>query len=333
VYRLHSSTLAAAVAALSVAGMLVSSCGGRTALSPVASSTDAPAPRTPRPVPTPVVFLKTPQPAGSVTCPIGSGDETATCARGSSKLEGQVEAAIDLVIQQQPGLFDQTQESEKGSRQYKVLDKQAYIAGVLENLRAATLCADLDYTTMTRVLVKNANEFSEEFDIVTQNGFIQRAAGGDYRKTCHPSAFPVDQGAGAPPPGSGCGKPYPIALTDFACKIHVRQQYKWVLDSTPLISNKAYCAAAGYYDGRSRCPVRPDGPDREPCENFAVGLAKDTGQPGPTWTRNGKYCTGPDSGCDHDPGNPYALWVYYNGAGDYQVCADNGVCCVVNVEI
>jgi hypothetical protein len=312
--------------------MLVSSCGGRTHSSPVAASTDAPAPR-PRATPTSVVFLKTPQPADSVVCSIGPGTEDAVCAKGDTQLSGAVEASIDLVIQQQPGLFDLKQESEPGNRQYKVLDKPAYIAGVLQNLRAAGLCADLDYTFMQHVLVKSSNDSSEQFDVITDNGFIQRLAGGAYRKTCHPSAFPVDPGPNAPPPGSGCGKPYPIAITDFGCKIHVRQPDKWVLDSTPLISNKAYCAAAGYYDGRSRCPVRPDGPDREPCENFAVGLAQDTGQPGPTWTRDGKFCTGPDSGCGHDPGNPYELWVYYNGAGMYKVCADDGACCEVYVAI
>jgi hypothetical protein len=311
--------------------MLLASCGGRTSSSPVAASTDVPS--APRPSPTTASFLKTPQPAGSVLCTIGDGSEETTCARGSSKLSADVEAAINLVVEQQPALFDLTQESEKGTRQYKILDSPAYFAGVLENLRAAGLCADLDYTFMSRVLVKSTNAASEEFDIKTANGFIQRVEGGAYRKTCHPSSFPIDPGPDAPPPGSGCGKPYPIAITDFACKIHVRQTYRWVLDSTPLIHNREYCAAAGYYDGRSRCPVRPDGPDRMACENLAVGIAKDTGLPGPTWTRDGKYCTGPESGCEHDPGNPYALWVYYNGEGKYKVCADNGICGEVYVQI
>ena len=79
--------------------------------------------------------------------------------------------------------------------------------------------------------------------------------------------------------------------------------------------------------------MRPDGPDRLACENLAVGIAKDTGLAGPTWTRDGKPCTGEKSGCEHDPGNPYALWVYLNGEGMYKVCADNGVCCEVFVLI
>jgi hypothetical protein len=331
VARLHSSSLPVAGAVVSVVAMLLSSCGGgRTSQLPVAASTDAPIVATPRPT---VAFLKTPQPAGSVVCSIGEGNASATCVRGSSKLEAQVEAAIESVILQQPALFDFTQETEKGNRQYKLHDMQAYLAGVLENLRAAGLCADLDYVNMRRVLVKNANTFSEEFEVVTHNGFVQRLVGGAYRKTCKPAAFPADPGPNAPRPGSGCGQPYPIPITDFACKIHVRRPYYWVLDSTPLIHNRAYCASAGFYDGRSRCPVRPDGPDRLACENLAVGIAKDTGLPGPTWTRDGKPCTGEESGCAHDPGNPYALWVYLNGEGMYKVCADNGVCCEVFVLI
>jgi hypothetical protein len=322
-------SLSVACAAVWVALMAVGGCGGRSTLSPVAATTDAPPP-TPRPAP---VFLKSPQPVGSVACTIGEGSSTTTCARSGSQLASDVDAAIDLVVQQQPKLFDLTQESAKGNRQFKVLDTQAYLAGVLENLRSGGFCADLDYATLTRVLVKNANTFSEEFLVLTADGFIQRANGGSYRTTCTPAEFPAPVSADAPPPGSGCGQPYPLPLTDFGCKIHLRQQYHWVLDSTPLISNKAYCAEIGYTDGRTRCPVRPDGPERIFCENWAVGNRKDDGKPGPTWDRDGKYCTGPDSGCEHDPDNPYALWVYRNGGGDYHVCADNGVCCEVYVDI
>ena len=45
-------------------------------------------------------------------------------------------------------------------------------------------------------------------------------------------------------------------------------------------------------------------PGAGPCETWIVGNAKDTGKPGPTWTVNGQYCTGPASGCEHHPTEP-----------------------------
>jgi hypothetical protein len=67
------------------------------------------------------------------------------------------------------------------------------------------------------------------------------------------------------------------------------------------------------------------------CEHVAVGNAKDTGLPGPTWTRDWEYCTGPASGCQHHPDNPYQLLVFPNGGGHYRVCAKNRVCAEIPV--
>jgi hypothetical protein len=78
--------------------------------------------------------------------------------------------------------------------------------------------------------------------------------------------------------------------------------------------------------------VRPEGaPDRAACEAWRVGNAKDTGRPGPTWTRStGSFCTGPQSGCQNSPDNQYQLWA---DAGDtYLVSAANGVACSVVVD-
>ena len=90
-----------------------------------------------------------------------------------------------------------------------------------------------------------------------------------------------------------------------------------------------YCAAIGYDDGRSLCTIRPEGaPDREACENWRVGKAKDTGRPGPTWTKgDGSYCTGAASGCENHP-NPYSLFTYVSGT--YVVTAENGADCTVS---
>ena len=99
-----------------------------------------------------------------------------------------------------------------------------------------------------------------------------------------------------------------------------------LLDSTPLVGpDGAYCTAMGWTDGRLFCPVRMEGEaDRLACENWRVGQAEDTGRPGPTWRRNGRFCTGPQSGCENYAENPYQLVVY--ASGTYTACAQNGAC-------
>jgi len=76
-------------------------------------------------------------------------------------------------------------------------------------------------------------------------------------------------------------------------KIHLKSPSRYTLDTTPLVGpDAAYCKKIGFTDGRSYCPVRTEGSaDRAACETYAIGKAKDTGRPGPTWYRNGKLCT------------------------------------------
>jgi hypothetical protein len=116
----------------------------------------------------------------------------------------------------------------------------------------------------------------------------------------------------------------------MVCNVHLRSPEYDTLDSTPLVGpDTAYCADIGYTDGRSYCPVRPPGaPDRLACEVWRVGIAKDTGRPGPTWTKgDGSYCTGAASGCQNSPDNQFQLWV--QAGGPYVVAAANGVSCTV----
>jgi len=120
-------------------------------------------------------------------------------------------------------------------------------------------------------------------------------------------------------------------VTRFNCKIHIKSPEFYTLDSTPLVGpDGAYCAALGYTDGRTICPVRPEGtPDREACENWRVGKAKDTGRPGPTWTKgDGSYCTGKESGCENHPDSQYLLNTYKSDT--YVVTAENGANCTVS---
>jgi hypothetical protein len=306
-----------AVAAL--AAFVISSCGGGGS-SP--SGSTPPTTTAPQPTPTPPV---------AAACALGDGDLNAECSKTSSKLQGALLAAMDLLVQQKPQLFDKTDEAGAGTGQYRVLDKEGYLNGLVANLIAAGYCAerDPDDAAYERILVKNENGFSENFDVLASSGHMRRGSG-SYFETCTPANFPVDRG-GLPPPGSGCGYPYPPPVVKMNCKLHLYGSDVYTLDSTALVGDVAYCAQVGFTDGRGLCPVRPeDSPERVPCETWRVGNAKDTGRPGPTWTVGGQYCTGPASGCENHPTNQYGLLVYRSGS--YQVCANSGTCCTVVVE-
>lgn len=314
-----------ALAAAFTLAIIGISCGG--ADTPYAPSTP-PTTVSPQPTPTP------PTGGGGVaaSCPIGKGDANATCSRTNTKLLQQVESAMDLLIQQKPEIFDLSDEYVEGGRAYRVLDLDGYFEGLVANLRAEGLCAerDVDDPGQETIHVKSDNDFSEDFDVILSTGHMRRG-GGMYRQTCNPASFPVDRPADAPPIGSGCYRPYPPPVTRFNCKVHFKGSEFDTLDSTPLVGpDLEYCNSIGF-SGRTICPVRPEGaPDRVACENWRVGVAEDTGRPGPTWTNpDGSFCTGPESGCANSPDGQYQLWVYLSGT--YKVTAENGAECSVDV--
>jgi hypothetical protein len=316
---------AAAVAVVGIIAFLNLSCGGGSSPSTPTPSATVP----PAPTPTP------PTGGGGVgasSCSLGNGDVNAECDMGSSRLIDAVITALDTLVQTKPQIFDKTQEAGAGTGQYLVVDKEAYLDGIVSNLIAAGFCAqrDPDDPNYERIQVKNENGFSETYDVLTSTGYMRRN-GNIYRETCTPASFPVSRGD-APPAGSGCGRPYPEPISRMNCKLHLYGQEYYTLDSTAIVGpDVAYCAAIGYTDGRSLCPVRKeDNPERGPCEEWRVGYAKDTGRTGPTWTSNGKYCTGKESGCENHPANQYALLVYTSGT--FTVCAQTGDCCKVIVE-
>jgi hypothetical protein len=326
VRRFSSSSLLLAIVVSAVAGFGTLSCGGGGG-TPSGSTGNNPTP-TPLPTPTPSGGGGNPSAA---SCPLGPGDLNAECEKTSAKLQNAIISALDTIVQQQPQIFDKTQEAGTGTGQFKVLDKEAYLNGVVKILQANGYCSerDPDDGNYERILIKNENGYSENFDILTQSGNLRR--NGIYFETCTPANFPVDRG-GLPPAGSGCGWPYPPPVSHMNCKLHLYGPDFYTLDSTALVGpDGAYCASAGFFDGRALCPVRPpNSPERVPCENWIVGNAKDTGKPGPTWTVNGQFCTGPDSGCEHHPTDPWALLVYKTGS--YTVCAKTGSCCTVDVQ-
>jgi hypothetical protein len=320
--RVPFARMAAATAVLVVAALFHLSCGksGPSGSTP---------PVTSRPGPTPPASGST-DTFNDSGCALGKGDPNARCDRTHGQLLDEYEAAVDLLIQQKPTIFDLHDEAAPGA--YRVLDKDAYLDGLVRNLRAAQLCAerDPDDGAQQTIKLKSTNDFSEDYDTLLTSGHIRRGLGA-YRQSCTPASFPVDRDKDAPPIGSGCGRPYPPVVTRFNCKIHIKSPEFYTLDSTPLVGpDGAYCAALGYTDGRTICPVRPEGtPDREACENWRVGKAKDTGRLGPTWTKgDGSYCTGKESGCENHPDSQYLLNTYKSDT--YVVTAENGANCTVS---
>jgi hypothetical protein len=323
VVSVRRNVLPLALAACGIVALLTLSCGGGSP-----SSSTPPTTVAPQPTPTPVGGG---DPYSHLSCPYGKGDVNASCGRGQPSLVNEVEIAMDVLIQQQPQIFDLSDESPAGSRAFRVKDREKYVAGIVGNLRAAGLCSELDPDDAAQQIVrlKNGSDYSVDVDTLTTSGYMKRG-NGMYRQTCSPSAFPVDRAADAPPIGSGCGRPYPPPISRFNCKVHIKTNEYYTLDSTPLVGpNPEYCYSIGYEDGRTLCPVRVEGsPDRVACENWRVGKAKDTGRWGPTWTKaDGSYCTGPASGCENHPDNQYSLNTF--ASGSYTVTAQNGANCVV----
>jgi hypothetical protein len=141
-----------------------------------------------------------------------------------------------------------------------------------------------------------------------------------------PGEPPSETSSPPPPDASGCGEPTPPALLKINVAVHIRGPNAWTLDATPLVGPDAqYCAEIGFTDGRANCAVRPEGhPERQACEAWLVGEAVDTGRPGPTWRRDGSFCSGGASGCENDSENQYL--VRAKAAGLYTACARNGIC-------
>ncbi len=297
-------------------GLTTLSCGG-------GGSPSSPPPVTPLPSPSPTA------PTGGSTCRLGEGSYDASCGKSSSRLQGAVLTAIEFLSRTRPEIFDKTQEAGAGTGQYLVVDREAYLNGIVGHLTAAGFCAQRnpDDFNYEQIQAKNETGFSETFDVMSSAGFAR--TNGIYKETCTPASFPVDR-ADLPPAGSGCGAPYPPSINRMSCKLHLMGPEYFTLDSTALVDGLDYCNSVGF-TGRTNCPVRKeDSPERRPCEEWRVGKAADTGRYGPTWTVNGKYCTGKESGCANHPENQYALLVYTSGT--YQVCSQTGECCRVTVD-
>lgn len=133
---------------------------------------------------------------------------------------------------------------------------------------------------------------------------------------------------------SGCGSPSPPPVSRVGVKVHGGNGDRVLLDSTPLVGpDVEYCRTIGFTDGRSYCPVRPEGhPERIPCEAARVGRAADTGRVGPTWSAAGRRCddSGDDTGCRNHPDNQFLVYAW--GRGPFRACVASGVCGEIALE-
>ncbi len=318
---LNRATMIAAV--VLAAAALALSCGGG---SPSSSTPPTTAP-TPATSPTP-----SGSGGGAGTCAVLNGDPNAACEKGSWKLANDVMAAMDRLIEKKPQLFDLKDETAPiGFGNYRVVDRDGYLDGLIAELLSAGFCAqrDPDDYNYQQIQVKDSSDFSENYDVLSAAGYVWHNTY-SYRATCTPASFPIDR-SDLPPAGSGCGKPYPPPISKFNSKDYLPGPEYDLLDSTPIVGpDPAYCLAIGYTDGRASGPVRlPQSPERIPCETWRVGYAKDTGRPGPTWTLNGHYCTGKESGCENFEYNQYNLKAYVGGT--YVMCGQNGACGSVTI--
>jgi hypothetical protein len=143
-----------------------------------------------------------------------------------------------------------------------------------------------------------------------------------------PNTGPLPTQPGGGTTSAGCGPPAPPPVSRVKVNVHLVQSSHTVLDATPLVGPDAsYCRAIGYTDGRSFCPVRPDGhPERGACEALRVGRASDTGRVGPTWSADGRPCQGPETraSCLNHPDNQFLVYAY--GSGTFRACVTGGVC-------
>ncbi len=106
------------------------------------------------------------------------------CGREDPRLLGEVDSAIQELIDTRPDIFD-TRNTAPSTDFPFVLDENAYIQGLVEILTRRGLCARWDGE---EIQVKNTNEFNDQIDVLLSTGHVWRGLG-SYRSTCYPAAF------------------------------------------------------------------------------------------------------------------------------------------------
>ena len=157
---------AAAAAALFAACNLEHTGGTPVAANPPTTAT--PAPATPAP---PVAIFGCGLPRGT-----GLGR---SCGREDPQFQDAINAAIDKTMDEKPEIFRDL-----------LANGTEYMDTVVDNLRKAGFCALNDGE---EIAIKNSNDFSEQYDILSSGGNVLRA----YMATCRPAWDSI------PPAGDG----------------------------------------------------------------------------------------------------------------------------------
>lgn len=157
------------------------------------SSGSSPTAAVPAPTPT-----STPAPPPGLTpassrvveqgCTEGHGHADASCSRSSSLYLADLDAAIEQVVREHPEFFKLGET--KGPGAYRIEERDAYTAAVIEILGGQGICAALD---MYRdfFLLKRGDDVSEQFEIEGPSGYIRRGPA-SYWNSCRPAAFPLE---------------------------------------------------------------------------------------------------------------------------------------------
>jgi hypothetical protein len=179
------------VGRIAVAGVAVSialGCGGGgsspSSGTPPVAATATPAPATPTPV-------------TSSGCKLPAPPKGSQCRGESPTYLTEVEAAIDLLVAQKPGVFDLS--DQRGGGGYRIASPGQFYTGLIANLEATGLCAAYDGEELQ---VKKSNEFSDQYDVELSTGHVRRGPTA-YRVTCYPAAFP-EAVLASPGPVAGC---------------------------------------------------------------------------------------------------------------------------------
>ena len=185
-----------------VLGLFGVSCHTITEELPPRTTTTGPAPipvvvvtvpiPTPPPRPTPPPPTSSPVPAPGPSAPptsscalppgTGSGEN---CPYEHPSFLPQVEAAIDQLVRERPGIFNLSDTRGGCDNCYFIRDSDAYWEGVTQRIQQGGLCATNDGEELA---VKNNNNWNDQYDIITGDGHIRRQLGA-YRSTCHPAWF------------------------------------------------------------------------------------------------------------------------------------------------
>jgi hypothetical protein len=159
--------------------IVTTACGGS---SPAGGTTTPTATVSPTPAPS-----ANPVAAANACDRLGDGTIHAQCGKSGMTFFGAVDGAIDALIRQRPGLFNLNDVA--GERSYRVLDQDAYYQGLADTLGTAGFCARMDVTN-TYLQVKQSNDFSEDYEVLTTRGYTPRGVW-IYRDTCTPASFPL----------------------------------------------------------------------------------------------------------------------------------------------